>query len=304
MSTTRDISPISQTLLIVALMIGGLLLNVFISFVGIMPFKGMGGFLEVIGQPAENIGLLKSLQILQSICLFIIPAYFFSRIVANNFTSYFNLKSGIHPKTAIIIIISIIAAIPFINLMGEFNSKMILPEAFSGIEEWMKMAEEKAAAVTVFLVSGKSIFALFVNLIMIAALPAIGEELIFRGILLRILKNSTRNIHIAVWVSAFIFSAFHLQFYGFLPRFFIGIILGYLYVASGTLWLPILAHFINNAAATIFYFLFNNGLVSDDLDTLGTGSEWQIGVLSAGILLIIYFYLERHKTQLQLNELK
>lgn len=304
MSITKDKSPITQILLIVGLMIGGLLLNLLISFVAIMPFKGIGGFLEVMSNPAENIGLLKSLQILQSICLFIIPAYFFSRMASNNFTSHFDLRGSIHPKTALIIIISIIAAIPFINLLGDLNSKMVLPEAFSRIEQWMKMAEERAAEVTVFLVSGKSIFALLVNLVMIAALPAIGEELIFRGILLRILEKSTHSIHIAIWVSAFIFSAFHLQFYGFLPRFFLGIILGYLYVASGTLWLPILAHFINNAAATIFYFLFNNGIVRDDLDTLGTGSNWQIGVLSAGMLLIIYFYLERHKTQLQLNELK
>ena len=304
MSTIKETSAIRQILTIIGLMLGGFILNLLISFIGIIPFKGLGGFLEVVSNPAENIGLLKFLQILQSICLFIIPAYFFSKIISNNYITYFKLNKTLVPKTAIIIIISLIAAIPFINLMGEFNSKMVLPKALSDIEEWIKMAEERAAVVTEYLVSGKSIIALLINLIMIAVLPAIGEELIFRGIIQRILIKSTRNIHVAVILSAFIFSAFHMQFYGFLPRFFIGIILGYLYVASGTLWLPILAHFINNAVATIFYFLFNNGLVSDNLDTLGTGSEWQIGVLSGGILLIIYFYLERNKSQLQLNELK
>ena len=304
MSTTRNLSPISQILMIGGLMIGGFLLNLLISFLGMIPLKGLGGFMEVLSHPAENIGLLKSLQILQSICLFIVPAYFFSKILGHNYTSYFHLNKTMVPRTAIIVIISMIAAIPFINLLGEFNGKMVLPEALSGVERWIKMTEERAADITVLLVSGKSVFALLVNLVMIAVLPAIGEELIFRGILQRILVNSTRNIHLAVVISAFIFSAFHMQFYGFLPRFFIGIILGYLYVASGTLWLPILAHFINNAVATIFFFLFNNGLVTDNLDTLGTGSDWQIGVLSAGILLIIYFYMERNKTQLQLNELK
>lgn len=304
MSNTRNLSPIAQILLIIGLMIGGLLLNLLISFVGLIPFKGIGGLMEVMGHPAENIGLLKVLQILQSICLFIVPAYFFSKVIASNYASYFKLNKTILPKTAIIIVIAFIAAIPFINLLGDLNSKMALPEALSGIENWMKMAEERAAEVTLILVSGNSIFALLINLIMIAVLPAVGEELIFRGVLQRILMNSTRNIHLAIWLSAFVFSAFHLQFYGFLPRLFIGAILGYLYVASGTLWLPILAHFINNAVATIFYFLFNNGLVTDDLDTLGTGNEWQIGILSGGILLIIYFYLERHKTALQLDELK
>lgn len=304
MSKKRDLSPIGQILLIVGLMLGGFLLNLLVSLVGIIPFKGLGGFNEIVSNPSENVALLKLLQTLQSICLFIIPAYIYAHILSGNYKSFFLFKRSLNQRTALIIIISIIAAIPFINLLGELNTKMVLPESLSFIEEWMKMAEERAASTTALLVSGKGIFALLINLVMIAVLPAIGEEMIFRGVFQRIFLKSFQNMHVAVLLSAFFFSAFHLQFYGFLPRFFIGILLGYLYMASGNIWLPILAHFINNAVATIFYYLFNNGIITEDLDQLGTGSGWTMGVLSAGMLLIIYFYLERNKIVLQLDEFK
>ena len=107
-------------------MVGGLLLNLLLSLIGIMPFNGLNGLVGVMINPSENIGLLKALQIVQSICLFIVPAYFFAKIIGDSPKTYFKLEKSIHPKTALIIIISIIAAIPFINLLGELNSKMVL----------------------------------------------------------------------------------------------------------------------------------------------------------------------------------
>jgi membrane protease YdiL (CAAX protease family) len=300
----KESSPLSQLLLIIGLMIGGILLNFLLSFIGLIPVGGINGFSDTIAHPESHIGNLKFLQIIQSICLFILPAYFFARITKGQAIFFFSLNKRVSIKTALIIILIMIAAIPFINLLGDINMKMSLPSFLSNIEGWMKHAEERAAELTTLLVSGKSISSLLINLVMIAVLPAIGEELIFRGVFQRILMDSTRNAHLAVLIAAFVFSAFHLQFYGFLPRFMMGIILGYLYLYSGTLWLPILAHFINNAVATIFFFLHNNGVVSDSLDTIGTGEGWHIGVLSAGIILTIMFYLQRHKKELQLDEFK
>ena len=298
MKQIKDLSAFGQLLFIIGLMVGGLLVNLLLTLVCTLPFGG----LDVLAHPAEHVGTLKCLQIIQAICLFIVPGYIYSRFTSTS--NYLKLSTPIHWKTGIIITISILAAIPFINLLGDVNAKMKLPEALSSIEAWMQMAELRAKEITEILVSGSTIGALFINLIMIAVLPAIGEEIIFRGVLQPILLKSTKNIHIAVILTAFIFSAFHLQFYGFLPRFFIGIILGYLFIYSGSLWLPILAHFINNATATLFLFLYNNGRVTDNIDTLGTGDTWLMGILSGGILLILLFYLERNKIELKLNESK
>lgn len=286
-------------------MLGGLLINFLISFIGLIPSGGIQGFTETLSHPEQHVGQLKFLQLTQSICLFIIPAYFYPKLSRQeDFLTFFSLKNSTSSKTAIVIVLSILAAIPFINFLGDINAKMSLPSFMSGIESWMQATELRAASLTELVVSGTHIGHLSFNLLMIAILPAIGEELIFRGILQNTLKDATHNKHLAIIIAAFVFSAFHFQFYGFLPRFFLGIILGYLYYASGSLWLPMLAHFTNNAFATVAYYLANNGHISGDIDSIGTGDGWITAALSAGILLIIYFYLERNRTLLHLNEFK
>ncbi len=304
MSQTRELSALAQLLLTIGLMLGGLILTLIVAILVLIPLMGFNGALEVFTNPTENIAAMKTLQIIQGISLFIVPAYFFGRLISGHSFRFLKLDKIIDPKAAIVVILIMLAAIPFINLLGFVNSKMVLPEALSGLETWMKEAEARAAEMTVYLVSGKTIGTLLVNLLMIAIIPALGEEMLFRGVLQPIMLKAFRNVHIAVVVTAFVFSAFHMQFYGFLPRFFIGIILGYLFVYCGSLWLPILAHFINNATATIAYFMYNQGIVGDAIESIGTGEGWTMGALSAGILMIIYFYIERNKVQLKLNEFK
>src|SRR5207344_1198984 len=104
---------------------------------------------------------------------------------------------------------------------------------------------------------GTSVLSLAINLFIIAFLPALGEELFFRGMMQKLFSQLTKNNHLAIIITSIIFSAIHLQFYGFLPRMVLGIFLGYLLVWSGSLWLPILAHFVNNASAVLFTFLDN-----------------------------------------------
>ncbi len=294
METQKTPYFLKQLMLLIGLIIGGFLLTLILSAVSLMPFLGVKGFNEVVSNPTEHVGLLKYLQILQSICLFVVPAFFFTKIIGKIFQHYFKLHVRIGGKTVVITIITVIVAIPFINLLGFINEQMVLPEWLSGVENWMKSAELRAAEMTHLLVSGETVGDLLLNLVMIAVLPAIGEELIFRGALQNVLTKITRNTRLAIWISAFIFSAFHLQFYGFLPRLFLGAVLGYLFVYSGSLWLPILAHFINNAAATIFYFLYNKQHLTNDMDTIGTAESLPIGLASAAVLLIIFFFTKQH----------
>jgi membrane protease YdiL (CAAX protease family) len=87
--------------------------------------------------------------------------------------------------------------------------------------------------------------------IIIALLPAIGEEVCFRSILQRIIIQITRNAMSGILITAFIFSALHFQFEGFLPRMFLGFMLGYLYWYSGSIWTSMLAHFVNNAVQVV-----------------------------------------------------
>jgi membrane protease YdiL (CAAX protease family) len=108
---------------------------------------------------------------------------------------------------------------------------------------------------------------------MVALLPAVGEEFLFRGVIQRSFTRMTKNHHHGIWISAFFFSALHMQFYGFLPRLLLGGLFGYLLVWSGSMWIPILAHFFNNAFAVISLYLIDNNLMNPEIENFGSDSE-------------------------------
>src|SRR5690554_5832087 len=93
-------------------------------------------------------------------------------------------------------------------------------------------------------------------LIVIGLIPAVGEELLFRGLVQNQIGAITKNIHVAIWLAAFLFSTFHFQFYGFVPRMFLGVLFGYLYYWSGNLFIAMLAHFINNGLTLILLYMY------------------------------------------------
>jgi uncharacterized protein len=138
-------------------------------------------------------------------------------------------------------------------------------------------------------------------LLMIGIIPAIGEEFLFRGVLQKLFHQWTKNIHVSVILAAFLFSAIHMQFYGFIPRFMMGVMLGYVFVWSGSLWVPILIHFTNNSAAVIVSFLQGTGKADNTFDTLGTGDRAifpvMISIILTGFLLYLIFYFEKKKKQ-------
>jgi membrane protease YdiL (CAAX protease family) len=142
---------------------------------------------------------------------------------------------------------------------------------------------------------------LFVNLLVMALLPAVCEEMMFRGWLQRALGQSV-DYHTAIWVSAIVFSAIHFQFYGFIPRMLIGAALGYLYYYTGSLWAPIIAHFTNNAAAVVTAFLSYNGYTSIDFDLIGTGDTWYLSVASVAVCVALMVRLQITDNRLQITD--
>ena len=121
----------------------------------------------------------------------------------------------------------------------------------AGLEFELKAAEELATKFTQAFIKADTLDVLWVNLLVIAILPAIGEEFLFRGVLQNFVRLTTGKKHFAVWMIAIVFSAFHGQFYGFLPRMILGAALGYAYLFTGNLWISIIMHFVNNAFAVV-----------------------------------------------------
>jgi len=134
---------------------------------------------------------------------------------------------------------------------------------------------------------------MILNLFIIAILPAVGEEFFFRGVLQKILIRLFKSVHVAIWVTAFIFSAIHFQFFGFVPRFILGLIFGYLFFWSGTLWLPVISHFINNAVPVIMSYI-------QGMEKFNTPSDtplWKLALalpLPVAIGLVILFYFRNN----------
>lgn len=236
---------------------------------------------------------LKLLQFIDSIIVLFVPSVVFAkqfRIGGN--ASYFPLSKPVDSWSWLWTILLIIVIVPFINMLTDLNSQIHLPHFMQGIENWFQSTEDKADDMTEQFLHTNTFGGLFVNILVIALTPAICEELLFRGVLQKIFSEKW-GIHAGIWVAAFIFSAIHFQFFGFIPRMLLGAIFGYLLVWSGSLWLPILAHFINNFMAVLTNHFEQIGILPESIENLGTGSMWWLamisGILSALLLMRIKY---------------
>lgn len=249
----------------------------------------------ISGGNVTEIGSLKLLQLFQSIGMFVIPPFMLAYLWSEKPVVYLHLDQKTNWLNAGFVILFMIMAIPFINLLGDLNQQLVLPKALAELETWMKTTETQTAQLTEKLLNVHDVKGLFFNIFLIAMIPAVGEELFFRGSIQSVLQE-WKGAVAAIWITAFIFSAIHLQFYGFVPRLLLGAFFGYMLVWNGNLWLPIMAHFTNNVIAVIFYYLKNNGYQTIDIDTIGTGNTLWLGYVS-GLLAIVGVFLLKKRLQ-------
>jgi len=247
----------------------------------------------IFGANPTGINSMRWLQFAEAIGMFVVPPLVLAYLWSDKPFKYLCLDKKPDVVNVLFVILFMVLVIPFVNLLGEWNQQLKLPHALGAIEAQMKASEAEIALLTKKLLDVHSLKGLFGNVFLIAFIPALGEELFFRGALQQIFQNK-KNAIMAIWLTAFIFSAIHFQFYGFVPRFLLGAFFGYLLVWSGNLWLPVLAHFANNAIAIVFYYLKYNGFQVVDIDSIGTGNTLWIGCVS-GLLALIMIVLFRAK---------
>jgi len=191
---------------------------------------------------------------------------------------------------------------PSMQLLSELNAQLALPDSMQALESWMKGQEDNMASLTERVIMVDSIPLLLLNIIVMALLPAIAEEFYFRGSILHIAKRMVHNDHIAIWLTAIIFSAIHLQFYGFLPRLFLGAMFGYMYIWTRNIWVPVLGHFVNNATVTILaYYYASQGRTYEELQRYENYSIFvYLGSFILAVGIAYGFYTLTHK-QRKLN---
>ncbi|MCL4482018.1 MAG: CPBP family intramembrane metalloprotease [Bacteroidetes bacterium] len=300
MKFLRDATPITQLLFsLIFILTGGILVSL-LGFLGCWLFLGIGfeelsAMLANFNEP-DNLALLKVFQVLQTIGMFILPPLALAFFMAERPFHFLQL----HRKPTWIMFGVVCAIIlvsgPVIEWFSIVNQHLTLPSWLNQVELWMRNSEEQADAMTKAFLTTKSIGGLVENLFMVAVLPAIGEELLFRGVLQKLIQKMTGSSHWAIWITAIIFSALHLQFFGFLPRLLLGALFGYLLEWTGTLWLPIIAHFINNASGVIMFFITGEGLEPDKPDAPIFNNSVFFGAIVCGAmvwLLMRYLYSKR-----------
>jgi membrane protease YdiL (CAAX protease family) len=265
------------------------------------PLFGIG-LKDVITSLSEvdNPGTIKVLQyfqVIQSFGLFIIPAllagYFFERSSGR----YLRLNNPSRLPIYMVTLVLMFVSLPFINWMVSVNEAMNLPGFLHGLEEWMKTTEEQAAKLTDAFLNMPSFGSLAFNLVMIAMLPAIGEEFLFRGLIQRLLRDWLGNVHVAIFIAAILFSALHMQFYGFLPRMMLGVMFGYLFYWSGSLWVPVFGHFINNGSAVIFAYLAQHGVMNGDYEDFGATENLYLIILSGMAIAACLIFVHHFKSE-------
>ncbi len=193
------------------------------------------------------------------------------------------------------------ALIPLIVIIGigfqvaltpviEWNMNFEFPEFMKNFAAWAREREDALMELTKVLTNFQSQRDLIIGFFVIAVIPGIGEELVFRGLIQNELKRSTGNAHVAIWVAAFLFSAIHMQFFGFLPRVLLGALFGYLYHWSGNLLIPMFAHFFHNGFTLIMLYLYQQGVTELDMDSEEAAPwPWVVTGLVTTFVLLLYF---------------
>lgn len=259
---------------------------------------------QSIINPDNNPYLLYLLLGVSSLSTFLLPSLLLQKVETKQFqyfpTEQFQLKNYL-----VLIFLFLLVSNPAMTVISEWNMSLKLPEFLKSLENWMRTQEDQMAELTERLVMVDRIDLLMMNLLVMAVIPAIVEEFYFRGSLQNILQRLFKNIHVAIWVTAIIFSAIHVQFYGFFPRMILGLIFGYSLLWSKNIWVPVFGHFLNNASVTIIAYVYaKDGKSIIDMQNDEPYSV-SIYIISFVASIAIAFYCYKISTQKSIsNELK
>lgn len=287
--------PWRNVMLLLGLVLLGMSLGNLLAMLAIMilslPQGGMG--LEDISRMLQKPELYPNawwyLMLLQSIShlfTFLVPGVIYWRWSEKHRVEEFVRRPLPSYLTLGVTLLVVLVFMPFNSWIIEWNSTLHLPEGLHRIENWMLRKENELANMTQFLTNFDSFIQLVVAVVVIALIPAIGEEVLFRGIIQRKIFHKIGDMHVSIWSSAILFSAIHLQFYGFVPRMLLGAMFGYMYAWTRNLWTPIFAHFVNNAVTIVVVFLSHRQLVDIQIDKVESSVSW-LGALFSLILTAV-----------------
>ncbi|MBD5268039.1 MAG: CPBP family intramembrane metalloprotease [Bacteroides sp.] len=230
-------------------------------------------------------------SVVQNIVGFCGAGFVAAGLISGNSLTYLGLSERVSLRPFIGVLIVYILGLPAMNQLIYYNSIIPFPDSLSGIESWMKQMEELNGRITDVILSTHTIGGLISGILIIGVLTGFSEEVLFRGTLQKIMTSDNSISVWGIWIAAFIFSAVHLQFYGFFPRLLLGAFFGYIFFTTGSLWPAVFAHALNNSMVVAGEWLSRNypSLGFDD-KLFVTEHGFPIVAFVSLIATILFFY--------------
>ena len=235
------------------------------------------------------VNALKVIQVVSTIIIFFVPAVITARIASKKPFQRLGLDPGVKINRAIAAILILFCALPLVGFLAEVNKAIPIT---AGLKKVFDNMESQYAEQVKLMATFKTPLDYIIALFIIALMPAIVEELFFRGAMQNIFMRWFKNPLLVIFITAFIFSAIHFSWYGFIPRLALGMILGYIFYYTGNLWYSISAHFFNNALmVTILYWQYTKDKKIDM--EVGDSAPWWAGAISAALVIGLFLLLKK-----------
>ena len=289
----RRIHPGYQFLLLIGLLIFSLIVGTIGGMIIISVKYGFATFNYIVQEnlTAPNVSTaIWILQFLGTTLPILVTPLIFAYFIVEQPDEYLKNSFDFPWLLIVLVFATMLLCNPLIEFLGNLNAKMVLPKFLHGVQEWMRKSEDDTKKLSDLMLQMNTFWNMIFDLLFIGLLTAIVEEFLFRGAMQTIFIRWFNNKHVAVWTTAILFSAFHMEFFGFLPRVLLGVLFGYFAVYSGSIWPAVWGHFVNNGTAVVVTYLFQHKLinVSPDDEHSFTSIGYVISAVITVFLLVVY----------------
>ena len=265
-----------------------LLIFILLLVFGLVFSSVLAAFFMLSGEGMNDITNVQIGQVISQVFGFMLPPILYVMLVKEKPFNYLGFKK-LQPWS-LLGIVAIFTIIPFLAIVTEWNDNVSLPESMASLEQKLRYIQEVANDTTErFMTEGS----LFSGLLIVAALAAISEELLFRSVIQKAFVKICKNAHVGIILTAIVFSAFHGDFFGFVPRFILGLMLGYMFYLSGSIFPSMLMHFVNNGTIVMLYYLNKKEVINVDIETFGLTDNVLVIILSIVTTVAIFIACNR-----------
>ena len=246
----------------------------------------------------DSIRTVKMLNFFFHLGTFILPSILFAKLGAFEPSDYLLTKKRPQLTPLLLIILLFFAIIVLNDWFASINANLDLSFISKDLQEdiYYNQADRDKS---IYAYIGATWRSFGLNIFLLAIIPAIGEELVFRGVLQNLIAKASQKIHLSVWFTAFLFAFIHFQFMDFLPRFFLGAAFGYVVILTGKIWYSMILHFLNNALAIFILFGIRKGFIDESSWWINFGAVHLIIALLIGGFAI--YMLSKNS---KINEIK